>query len=71
MYISIHLTDLYHILFTSRFGLDSVERAATNVFIHLMEKQKNEQDPKAKREIEDIKDKLRKVDKSLTKCKTK
>ncbi|XP_038034268.1 probable ATP-dependent RNA helicase DDX60 isoform X1 [Anas platyrhynchos] len=52
------------------FGLDSVERAATNVFIHLMEKQKNEQDPKAKREIEDIKDKLRKVDKSLTKCKT-
>uniref|UniRef100_A0A8B9SFL6 DExD/H-box helicase 60 n=1 Tax=Anas platyrhynchos TaxID=8839 RepID=A0A8B9SFL6_ANAPL len=71
IYLSIHLTDLYHILFTSRFGLDSVERAATNVFIHLMEKQKNEQDPKAKREIEDIKDKLRKVDKSLTKCKTK
>lgn len=48
-----------------------MERAATNVFIHLMEKQKNEQDPKAKREIEDIKDKLRKVDKSLMKCNPK
>ncbi|XP_047932164.2 probable ATP-dependent RNA helicase DDX60 isoform X2 [Anser cygnoides] len=51
------------------FGLDSVERAANNIFIHLMEKRKNEQDPKAKREIEDIKDKLRKVNKSLMKCK--
>ncbi|XP_035408525.1 probable ATP-dependent RNA helicase DDX60 isoform X2 [Cygnus atratus] len=51
------------------FGLDSVERAANNIFIHLLEKRKNEQDPKAKREIEDIKDKLRKVNKSLMKCK--
>ncbi|NXJ15303.1 DDX60 helicase, partial [Odontophorus gujanensis] len=49
------------------FGLDSVERAAWNIFLNLMEKQDNERDPKMMREKEDIKNKLRKVNKALMK----
>ncbi|OXB70614.1 UNVERIFIED_CONTAM: hypothetical protein H355_005499 [Colinus virginianus] len=49
------------------FGLDSVERAASNVFLNLMEKQDNERDPKMVREKEVIKNKLRKVNKALMK----
>ncbi|NXI70028.1 DDX60 helicase, partial [Anseranas semipalmata] len=50
------------------FSLDFVERAAKNVFFNLLEKQNVEQDPKTKREIEDVRDKLRKVNKALMKC---
>ncbi|OXB54574.1 hypothetical protein ASZ78_004941 [Callipepla squamata] len=49
------------------FGLDSVERAARNVFLNLLEKQDNERDPKMVREKEVIKSKLRKVNKALMK----
>ncbi|XP_021250062.1 probable ATP-dependent RNA helicase DDX60 [Numida meleagris] len=49
------------------FGLGSVEQAARNVFLNLLEKQDNERDPKMEREKEDIKNKLRKVNKALIK----
>lgn len=50
-----------------RFGLDSVENAAWNVFWNLLEKQDNERDPKTEKEKEDIKNKLRKLNKTLMK----
>lgn len=50
-----------------RFGLDSVENAAQNVFRNLLEKQDNERDPKMEKEKEDIKNKLRKLNKTLMK----
>lgn len=50
-----------------RFGLDSVENAARNVFLNLLEKQDNERDPKTEKEKEDIKNKLRKLNKTLMK----
>lgn len=50
-----------------RFGLDSVENAAWNVFLNLLEKQDNERDPKTEKEKEDIKNKLRKLNKTLMK----
>lgn len=49
------------------FGLDSVENAAWNVFWNLLEKQDNERDPKTEKEKEDIKNKLRKLNKTLMK----
>ncbi|XP_052546100.1 probable ATP-dependent RNA helicase DDX60 isoform X2 [Tympanuchus pallidicinctus] len=49
------------------FGLDSVETAARNVFLNLLEKQGNECDPRMEKEKEDIKKKLRKVNKTLMK----
>ncbi|XP_042727098.1 probable ATP-dependent RNA helicase DDX60 [Lagopus leucura] len=49
------------------FGLDSVEKAARNVFLNLLEKQGNECDPRMEKEKEDIKKKLRKVNKTLMK----
>lgn len=50
-----------------RFGLDSVEKAARNVFLNLLEKQGNECDPRMEKEKEDIKKKLSKVNKTLMK----
>ncbi|NXC38386.1 DDX60 helicase, partial [Penelope pileata] len=49
------------------FGLDSVERAARNVFFNLLEKQNKEQDPKIETEKADVMNKLRKVNKALMK----
>ncbi|XP_048797846.1 probable ATP-dependent RNA helicase DDX60 isoform X3 [Lagopus muta] len=49
------------------FGLDLVEKAARNVFLNLLEKQGNECDPRMEKEKEDIKKKLRKVNKTLMK----
>ncbi|XP_072190962.1 probable ATP-dependent RNA helicase DDX60 [Excalfactoria chinensis] len=49
------------------FRLGSVEMAARDVFLNLVEKQGNKHDPKMEREKEDIKTKLRKVNKALMK----
>ncbi|NXJ65121.1 DDX60 helicase, partial [Rostratula benghalensis] len=48
------------------FDLDSVERAAKNVFLTLLDKQ-SEQQPNTEREKEHLRNELRKVDKQLTK----
>uniref|UniRef100_A0A8C0B3S0 DExD/H-box helicase 60 n=1 Tax=Buteo japonicus TaxID=224669 RepID=A0A8C0B3S0_9AVES len=65
--IIFHLTDVYFILFTLRFNVDSVERAAKNVFLNLLKKQKSEQYPITEREKERLSDELRKVKKMLIK----
>uniref|UniRef100_A0A8B9RRJ1 Helicase ATP-binding domain-containing protein n=1 Tax=Accipiter nisus TaxID=211598 RepID=A0A8B9RRJ1_9AVES len=65
--IRVHLTDIYFILFTLRFNVDSVERAAKNVFLNLLKKQKSEQYPNTEREKERLSDELRKVKKMLIK----
>ncbi|XP_009675480.2 probable ATP-dependent RNA helicase DDX60 isoform X1 [Struthio camelus] len=49
------------------FSLNLVERAACNVYSNLLNKQKNEQDPNTEREKENLRDKLRKVNKMLKK----
>ncbi|NXT01527.1 DDX60 helicase, partial [Jacana jacana] len=49
------------------FDLDSVERAAMNVFLTLLEKQKSEQPLNTETEKEQLRDELRKVNKQLTK----
>ncbi|KFQ89352.1 putative ATP-dependent RNA helicase DDX60, partial [Phoenicopterus ruber ruber] len=49
------------------FNIDSVESAARNVFLHLMKKQKCEQDPNTEREKERLQNELRKVKKMLGK----
>uniref|UniRef100_A0A663MAW2 DExD/H-box helicase 60 n=1 Tax=Athene cunicularia TaxID=194338 RepID=A0A663MAW2_ATHCN len=63
----LHLTYVYYILFTLRFKVDTVERAAKNVFINLLKRQKSEQDPNTEREKERLSDELRKVKKRLIK----
>uniref|UniRef100_A0A663DQ04 DExD/H-box helicase 60 n=1 Tax=Aquila chrysaetos chrysaetos TaxID=223781 RepID=A0A663DQ04_AQUCH len=65
--IRVHLTDIYFILFALRFNVDSVERAAKNVFLNLLKKQKSEQYPNTEREKERLSDELRKVKKMLIK----
>lgn len=47
--------------------MDSVERAAKNVFLNLLKKQKSEQYPNTEREKERLSDELRKVKKMLIK----
>ncbi|XP_025978657.2 probable ATP-dependent RNA helicase DDX60 isoform X1 [Dromaius novaehollandiae] len=49
------------------FGINSVERAAWNVHSNLLKKQKNEQGPNTEREKENVRNKLRKVNKGLKK----
>lgn len=63
--VRVHLTDVYYILFTSRFNVDSVEHAAKNVFINLLKKQNSRQDPNTEREKERLREELRKVTKML------
>ncbi|XP_014798719.1 PREDICTED: probable ATP-dependent RNA helicase DDX60 [Calidris pugnax] len=49
------------------FNLDSVERAAENVFNSLEEKQKSEQHPDTEKDEERLREELKKVNKQLTK----
>ncbi|NWX96644.1 DDX60 helicase, partial [Nothoprocta ornata] len=49
------------------FSIKSVEGAAWSVYSNLKEKQRNEQDPNIEREKENVKNKLRKVNKELRK----
>uniref|UniRef100_A0A8C4JL26 DExD/H-box helicase 60 n=1 Tax=Dromaius novaehollandiae TaxID=8790 RepID=A0A8C4JL26_DRONO len=65
--IRIHLTDIYYVLFILSFGINSVECAAWNVHSNLLKKQKNEQGPNTEREKENVRNKLRKVNKGLKK----